>query len=110
MSFERFETILVGMIVDQSPAAPADVAVRRAWLGRQRVFVSSAMADTQRERATAIKAISDVGAVPAAFEEFGRDADAEEAFLCEVDQATAARGELVPPSGWGSWRIRGLNH
>jgi hypothetical protein len=55
----------------------------------QRVFVSSAMADTSQERAAVARVVAELGATPVWFEEFGgRDADAEEAYLAEVDSST----------------------
>jgi hypothetical protein len=60
----------------------------RDWLGAQRVFISSAMADTANERRAVAAAIEDEGARAVWFEEFGRDADAEEAYLTEVDSST----------------------
>ena len=69
-------------------ARRADPERIREWLSEQRVFISSAMADTSPERRAVAAAIEDEGATPVWFEEFGRDADAEEAYLTEVDSST----------------------
>lgn len=60
----------------------------REWLSAQRVFVSSAMEDTATERRAVAAATEEEGARAVWFEEFGRDADAEEAYLAEVDSST----------------------
>src|SRR5215470_4440340 len=95
------------MLIDATAAsrrAPAENV--REWLAEQRVFISSAMSDTGRERQAVADAIADEGARAVWFEEFGRDADAEEAYLTEVDASTIyvgiAReiyGRLNPPHG-----------
>ena len=76
----------------------------RDWLAEQRVFISSQMGDTPEERSAVADAIADEGAVPVWFEEFGRDASAEEAYLTEVDSCTVyvgiagkVYGRLNPP-------------
>jgi hypothetical protein len=93
------------VIVDASAAARrADPERVRAWLAEQRVFISSAMADTAAERSAAAGAIQEEGAHAVWFEEFGRDADAEEAYLTQVDSSTIyvailneLYGRLNPP-------------
>jgi hypothetical protein len=83
------------MIVDSTAAARrADPGRVREWLAEQRVFISSAMADTAAERRAVAEAVEDEGARAVWFEEFGRDADAEEAYLTEVDFATIYVGVL----------------
>jgi hypothetical protein len=77
------------VIVDRSAAAHvADPAAAAAWMSRQRVFISSALADTTDERAAVAATIEDAGAAAVWFEEFGRDGDAEEAYTSEVDSST----------------------
>jgi hypothetical protein len=77
------------LTIDLTAAArSADPERARDWLGAQRVFISSAMADTANERRAVAAAIEDEGARAVWFEEFGRDADAEEAYLTEVDSST----------------------
>jgi hypothetical protein len=77
------------LTIDLTAAARrADPARVRDWLSDQRVFISSAMADTGEERRAVAAAIEDEGARAVWFEEFGRDADAEEAYLTEVDSST----------------------
>jgi hypothetical protein len=84
-----------GMIVDRTAAARRAEGERvREWLASQRVFISSAMADTSAERRAIASAIEDEGARAIWFEEFGRDADAEEAYLTEVDWSTIYIGIL----------------
>lgn len=95
------------MIVDQTAAArPADPHRVREWLAGQRVFISSAMADTADERAAVAEAITAAGAMPVWFEEFGRDADAEEAYLAELESSSTyiailneQYGRPNPPDG-----------
>jgi len=83
------------MIVDTTGAARRPPAERvRAWLSSQRVFISSAMGDTREERRAAANAIREEGARPVWFEEFGRDADPEEAYLGELDSAHIYLGIL----------------
>jgi hypothetical protein len=77
------------MIVDTTAAARrADPERAREWLANQRVFVSSAMADTAEERERVAAGAEELGARALWFEEFGRDADPEEAYLAEVDLCT----------------------
>lgn len=52
------------------------------------MFISSAMADTAAERRAVAEALVAEGAQPVWFEEFGGDANAEEAHLTEVDFST----------------------
>lgn len=77
------------LTIDLTAAARrADPERVRDWLGAQRVFISSAMEDTAEERRAVAAAIEEEGARAVWFEEFGRDADAEEAYLSEVDSST----------------------
>jgi hypothetical protein len=93
------------MLIDTSAAARrADPERVREWLAEQRVFISSAMADTARERDAAAAVVEEEGGRAVRFEEFGRDADAEEAYLAEVDASTIyvailneVYGRLNPP-------------
>lgn len=81
------------MIIDTTGAARrADHEREREWLAEQRVFISSAMADTGSQRKVVAEAVTDEGARAVWFEEFGRDADAEEAYVAEVDAATIYLG------------------
>jgi hypothetical protein len=83
------------VIIDSTTAARrADDIRLREWLAQQRVFISSAMGDTGEERRAVAAAVEEEGAQAVWFEEFGRDADAEEAFLTEVDSATIYIGIL----------------
>jgi len=77
------------MIVDTSaPASRPSPERLREWLANQRVFISSAMADTALERREVARTVEDEGATPLWFEEFGRDSDPERAYLEEVDRCT----------------------
>jgi hypothetical protein len=83
------------MIIDTTAAARrADPERARQWLADQRVFISSAMVDTAEERAKVAATVEEEGARPLWFEEFGRDADPEEAYLAEVDLSTIYVGIL----------------
>ena len=83
------------MIIDPTAAATRPDAGRaREWLAEQRVFISSAMGDTDDERQAVAAAVEDEGARPIWFEELGRDADPEEAYLAGVDGSTIYIGVL----------------
>jgi hypothetical protein len=83
------------VIVDSTAAARrADPDRVREWLAEQRVFISSAMGDTAIERRAVAEVIEELSARTVWFEEFGRDADAEEAYLTEVDASTIYVGIL----------------
>ena len=83
------------MIIDRTGVAPRpDPERARQWLAEQHVFISSAMGDTAAERAAVAEAVRDEGAHPIWFEELGRDAGAEEAYLEGVDRATIYVGVL----------------
>jgi Domain of unknown function (DUF4062) len=83
------------MEVDLTAAARrVDSEAARRWLEEQRVFISSAMADTAAERRAARDAIEGEGAQAVWFEELGRDASATEAYLTGVDSATIYVGIL----------------
>jgi hypothetical protein len=98
------------MEIDTTAAARgADAERLREWLAGQRVFVSSAMGDTAAERRAVAAAIEEEGARAVWFEEFGRDADAEEAYLTEIDSSTIylgllneRYGRLNPPHGFSA--------
>jgi hypothetical protein len=77
------------MHVDLSAAARrADPEAARAWLEEQRVFISSAMADTAAERDAVAAAVESEGARAVRFEELGRDAATDEAYLLGVDSSS----------------------
>lgn len=83
------------MIVDPTAAARRpDPEWAREWLAEQRVFISSAMGDTAAERQVVAAAVEAEGAHPVWFEELGRDANPEEAYLAGVDMATIYVGVL----------------
>jgi hypothetical protein len=83
------------VIVDSTAAARRAVPDRaREWLAEQRAFISSAMGDTAAERRAVADVIEEMGARAVRFEEFGRDADAEEAYLTEVDASSIYIGIL----------------
>jgi hypothetical protein len=83
------------MNIDLTAAARrADPEEARAWLADQRVFLSSAMADTGDERRAVAEAVEQEGARVVLFEELGRDAGAGEAYLTGVDSATIYIGIL----------------
>ncbi len=98
------------MIIDTTAAARrADASRVNEWLANQRVFISSALGDTGLERRAVASAVEEVGARAVYFEEFGRDADAEEAYLTEVDSSTVyvgilneQYGRLNPPDGFSA--------
>src|SRR5687767_3590453 len=82
------------LVIDRAAAAeiPSDEAIRD-WARDKRVFVSSVMADLREERKAAAAAIRRLGARPIMFETFGgRDADAEDAFLGEVETSAVYVG------------------
>jgi hypothetical protein len=101
------------MIVDLTAAARRAEGERvRDWLTSQRVFISSSLTDTLPEREAVAAAVEEEGARPVWFEEFGRDADAEEAYLAEVDSSTVYVGILNeiygrpnPPYGYSATEI-----
>jgi hypothetical protein len=81
------------MHVDLSASARrADPDAARGWLEEQRVFISSAMADTAAERDAVAAAVEDEGARAVRFEELGRDAGADEAYLLGVDSSSIYLG------------------
>src|SRR4051812_36677081 len=83
------------MIVDTTAAARrSDPERAREWLANQRAFISSAMADTADGRQRVAAAVEELGARSLWFEEFGRDADPEQAYLAEVDLSTIYIGIL----------------
>jgi len=77
------------VIIDPTAAATRPDAQRaREWLAEQRVFISSPMGDTAGERQAVATAVEAEGARPVWFEELGRDADPEEAYLAGVDTSS----------------------
>ncbi|MEV6283476.1 DUF4062 domain-containing protein [Kribbella sp. NPDC051770] len=83
------------MIIDTTAAARRVGRDQLAeWLAEQRVFISSAMGDTMAERRAVAEAVEGLSARPVWFEEFGRDADAEEAYLGELEASTIYVGVL----------------
>lgn len=83
------------MIIDGTAAARrVDQARVSEWVAEQRVFISSAMADTAEERRAVAEALGRLGTRAVWFEEFGRDGDAEEAYLSELDMSTIYLGIL----------------
>jgi hypothetical protein len=98
------------MQIDLTAAARRpDLERVRLWLAEQRVFISSAMGDTAPGRRAVAQVVDELGARPIWFEEFGRDADAEEAYLTEVDASTIylgilneLYGRLNPPDGFSA--------
>lgn len=104
------------MLIDATAAARrADPDRAREWLAAQRVFTSSAMSDTAPERRAIAAAVEEEGARAVWFEEFGRDADAEEAYLTEVDSSTIyigvlneIYGRLNPPEGFSATEMEFL--
>lgn len=81
------------MHVDLSAAARrADPDAARRWLEEQRVFISSAMADTAAERDAVAAAVEEEGARAVRFEELGRDATANEAYFVGVDSSSIYLG------------------
>jgi Domain of unknown function (DUF4062) len=82
------------VIIDPTAAARPNAARTREWLAEQRVFISSPMSDTAAERRTVAAAVEDEGARPLWFEELGRDADPEEAYVVGVDMSTIYVGIL----------------
>lgn len=88
------------MIIDLTGAARRpDPERARHWLADQRVFISSAMGDTATERQAVADVVRHEGAEPIWFEELGRDAGAEEAYLDGVDRATIYVGILKEQYG-----------
>jgi len=85
------------MIVDATAAARRARADRmREWLADQRVFVSSAIGDTAVERGAVAAIVEETRARPVWFEEFGRDADAEEAYLgCRSSVGSTLRSSFL---------------
>jgi hypothetical protein len=83
------------VIIDPTAAARRpDPDRAREWLAEQSVFISSAMGDTAAERQAVATAVEAEGAQPVWFEELGRDADPEEAYLAGVDGSTIYVGIL----------------
>jgi hypothetical protein len=84
------------LLIDRAAAAelPSEEAVRE-WARGRRAFVSSVMADMGEERRSAAAGVRAVGLRAVLFEEFGgRDADPEDAYLAEVEEADIYIGIL----------------
>jgi hypothetical protein len=72
----------------------------RAWAQDQRVFISSVMVDLATERRAVAETVTKIGAEPVWFEGFGgHDADAEAAYVNEVDASTIYVGLLAQRYG-----------
>jgi hypothetical protein len=101
------------VIIDGNAAAlQPEEAAARAWIRDQRVFISSAMGDTGEERRAVAGAIAAEGGQPVWFEEFGRDASPEEAYLAQVDSSTIyfailkeLYGRQMPPDGFSATEL-----
>jgi len=88
------------VIIDPTAAARRpDPERAREWLAERRVFISSAMGDTAAERQAVAAAVEAEGASPVWFEELGRDAEPEEAYLAGVDMANIYVGVLKEQYG-----------
>jgi hypothetical protein len=84
------------LLIDRAAAAelPSGEAVRE-WARERRAFVSSVMAGMSEERQAVAAGVRTVGLRAVLFEEFGgRDADPEEAYLAEVEEADIYVGIL----------------
>jgi uncharacterized protein DUF4062 len=84
------------LLIDRAAAAelPTTETVRE-WAANKRAFISSVMAELGGERQAAAAGIRAVGARPVMFEEFGgREADAEQAYLAEVESSDIYVGLL----------------
>lgn len=82
-----------GIIIDlRSAATKLSGTEVGSWANEQRVFISSAMEELEAERASVAAAVKIFGSEPVWFEQFGaRDADAENAYLSEVDEPRLIR-------------------
>ena len=84
------------LLIDRAAAAevPREESVRE-WARDKRAFISSVMEELRDERAAAADGIRSLGARPVMFEEFGgRDADAQDAYLGEVETSQIYVGIL----------------
>jgi uncharacterized protein DUF4062 len=101
------------VIIDGNAAAlQPEEAAARAWIRNQRVFISSAMGDTGEGRRAVAEAVAAEGGQPVWFEEFGRDASPDEAYMAEVDSATIyfailneLYGRQMPPEGFSATEL-----
>lgn len=86
----------MALILDRSGTAAApDPKTFALWAGDQRMFISSVMGDLASLRRHVAEAISQTGATPVWFEDFGgRDDDAEIGYLGEVATSTIYLGIL----------------
>jgi hypothetical protein len=91
-STDQVETVLI----DRAAAAELPSADEvREWARAKRAFISSVMSELPAERKAVAAGVRGVGLVPVMFEEFGaREADAEEAYLAEVEGADIYIGIL----------------
>lgn len=79
---ERPADLLIDTTTSAEAPSPEDL---RAWAADKRIFVSSVIVELREERKAAAAAISEIGAQPALFEDFGgRDDDPQAAYLNEV--------------------------
>ena len=84
------------LIIDRAAAAeiPSPEAVRE-WGHGKRAFISSVMEELTNERQAAATAVRTANVLPIKFEQFGgRDADAENAYLGEVETSDIYIGIL----------------
>jgi hypothetical protein len=84
------------LLIDRAAAAelPSEEAVRE-WARERRAFISSVMAGMSEERQAVAAGVRAVGLRAVLFEEFGgRDADPEDAYLAEVEEADIYIGIL----------------
>jgi hypothetical protein len=90
----------IALVDHASAAAIPSEADLRNFLAGERVFVSSVMATLSEERSAIAAVVSELGAEPVWFEDFGgRDADPEAAYLAEVRSSTIYVGILGPNYG-----------
>jgi hypothetical protein len=84
------------LLIDRAAAAEVpSVDAIAEWARDKRVFISSVMTDLADERRAAASAIRVIGATPVMFETLGgRDADAEGAYLGEVETSHIYLGIL----------------
>jgi hypothetical protein len=84
------------LIIDRAAAAEVPRAdAGREWARGRRAFISSVMSELTAERQAASVAVRAIGATPVMFELFGgRNADAEAAYLGEVETSDVSTGIL----------------
>ncbi|HJQ00547.1 MAG TPA: DUF4062 domain-containing protein [Jatrophihabitans sp.] len=83
------------LIIDFAASARPDESDLQAWMGEQRIFISSVMSGMTQLRQEAANVIRTAGGTPVYFEDFGgRDDDPEAAYLGEVASSTIYLGIL----------------